>query len=277
MGRHLQRNKDLLRRYDDVIQNQVRQGIIEKVVDKVKEGNLKHYLSHHPVLTPTKNTTKLRVVYDASLKAKKGDNSLNDCLYRGPVLLPDLCGILLRFRQYPIVTLADIEKAFLQVGIQEKDRDVTRFLWFRDLNNVENIQGNLEIYRFCRVPFGMVCSPFLLSATIKFHLNQSETSLASYIGQNIYVDNVMLGATSVKEACDNYVESKKIFQGASMNLREWMSNSIEFLGLLAKTEVSVGNVMKILWNYQSDVLQLILVIAMLCQLNGRYKNCGKDF
>ena len=78
--------KDLLRWYDDVIQNQMGQAVIEKVVDRIQEGNLKHYLSHHPVLTPAKNTTKLRVVYDASLKAKKGDNSLNDCLYCGPVL-----------------------------------------------------------------------------------------------------------------------------------------------------------------------------------------------
>ena len=130
-------------------------------------------------------------MYDASLKAKKGDNSLNDCLYRGPILLPDLCGMLLRFRQYPIVILADIEKAFLQVGIQEKDTHVTRFLWFKDPNNIGNIQRNLEIYRFCRIPFGIVCSPFLSSATIKFHLNQSGTSLASYIRKNIYVDNVM--------------------------------------------------------------------------------------
>ena len=44
-------------------------------------------------------------------------SSLNECLHRGPVILPDLCGILIRFRIYPIVVLADIEKAFLQVGI----------------------------------------------------------------------------------------------------------------------------------------------------------------
>ena len=44
----------------------------------------------------------------------------------------------------------------------------------------------------------------------------------SYIRENIYVDNVMLGATSVKEAFEIYIESKRIFQGASMNLREWM-------------------------------------------------------
>ena len=71
---------------------------------------------------------------------------MNDCLYRWPILLPDLCGILLCLRQYPIVMLADIEKAYLQVGIQEKDRDVTRFLWFKYPNNVGNFQRNLEIY-----------------------------------------------------------------------------------------------------------------------------------
>ena len=69
----------------------------------------------------------------------------------------------------------------------------------------------------------------------------------------------MLGATSVKEAFEIYIESKRIFQGASMNLREWMSNSGEFLSLLPKAEVSVGNMMKIFgiqWNHQRDVLQI---------------------
>ena len=190
LERCLQRNKDLMRKYDDVIQNQVKQGIIQRGLDTTEGRNLKHYLSYHPVLTSAKHTTKLRVVYDASLKAKKGDNSLNDCLYCGPILLSDLCGILmlLRLREYPIVILTDIKKAFLCVGIQEKDRDVTRLLWLKDPNNIGNIQRNLEIYRFCRISFGIVCSPFLLSATIKFHLNQFGTSLVSYIRENIYFD-----------------------------------------------------------------------------------------
>ena len=87
-------------------------------------------------MTPAKNTAKLRVVYDASVKSRKGVKSLNECLYCGPVLLPDLCGILFRLQLHPIVLLADIEKAFLQVGIQEPDRDVTQFLWYKDVNNV---------------------------------------------------------------------------------------------------------------------------------------------
>ena len=63
--------------------------------------------------------------------------------------------------------------------------------------------------------------------------------------------------------------SLRIFQGASMNLREWMSNSTEFLGRSPKAEVSVKH-NDILWNYQCDILQIRGVIAMLCQLNGRY-------
>ena len=135
MARRLERDKDLLIKYNKVFQSQVKQGVLERVV-KYCENTLKHYLPHHPVLTPAKNTTQLRVVYDASVKSRKGVKSLNECLYRGPVLLPDQCGILFRLRLHPIVLLADIEKAFLQVDIQESDRDVTRFLWYKDVDNV---------------------------------------------------------------------------------------------------------------------------------------------
>ena len=60
------------------------------------------------------------------LKQGRDVKYLNDCLYRGPITLPDLCGVLLRLRTYVIVILADVEKAFLQIGIQKQDRDVTR-------------------------------------------------------------------------------------------------------------------------------------------------------
>ena len=46
----------------------------------------------------------------------------------------------------------------------------------------------------------------------------------------------MLEATSDEQAYRIYVESKEIFQKASMNLREWMSNSGEFFNLLPSGE-----------------------------------------
>ena len=259
LARRLQRDRNLLQKYDEVISSQAEQGIVEKVTTDTRTSEPHHYLPHHPVITPAKNTTKLRIVYDASAKIRKGEKSLNECLHRGPVLLPDLCGILLRFRIQPIVILADIEKAFLQVGIQEEDRDVTRFLWFKNLNRLEVVEENLDTYRFCRVPFGIVCSPFLLGGTVKYHLKKIGTPVALQISENIYVDNVLLGAGNVEEAYGIYLESKSIFGKASMNLREWISNSPEFLKMLPESEIVKGSVIKTFgmpWNCKEDNLQV---------------------
>ena len=46
-------------------------------------------------------------------------------------MIRDLCGIMMRFRLRNIGIVADIEKAFLQVGLQLSERDVTRFLWLK--------------------------------------------------------------------------------------------------------------------------------------------------
>ena len=69
------------------------------------------------MINPTKTTTKVRIVYDASAKTREENKSLNDCLHKGPVMLQDLTGIWLRFRLNKIALVLDIEKAFLQVSL----------------------------------------------------------------------------------------------------------------------------------------------------------------
>ena len=101
---------------------------------------------------------------DASAKVKRNTKSLNECLYRGPVILEDLCGLLLRFRMKKIGLVSDIEKAFLQVGLHEADRDVTRFLWLKDIQKPVS-KENLLVCRFKRLLFGIISGPFLLGAT----------------------------------------------------------------------------------------------------------------
>ena len=207
----LHADKDLLHKYDEIIQQQVKNNTIEEV-DVTKPSETKrYYLPHHPILTPDKETTKIRIVYDASAKAKSTASSLNECLFRGPIILPDLFGLLLRFRLYKLVLLADVEEVFLHIGIQETECDVTRFLWLRDIHSMVS-NSNLVVYHFCRVPFGLTCSPFLLGATLKFHLQNEGTPLALNIMNNMYVDNVsLIGTDSAEEAFFYFSGSKRYF------------------------------------------------------------------
>ena len=94
--KRLSTKPNLLNQYDTVISDQLKKGIIEPA-PVVPTSPHTHYLPHHCVVKPSHNTTKVRVVYDASAKASKQSPSLNDCLLSGPNLVPDLCGVLLRF------------------------------------------------------------------------------------------------------------------------------------------------------------------------------------
>ena len=84
-------------------------------------------------------------------------------LDQGPKLVPQLPAILLRFRLFRIAVTADMEKAFHQIGIHPKDRDVLRFLWINPKTK------DLIIFRWCVVPFGVNSSPFILAATVNHH------------------------------------------------------------------------------------------------------------
>jgi len=248
----------MMKKYNAVIEDQLDKGVIEKVTFGDHDGMV-HYIPHHAVITPQKTTTKLRVVYDASAKTRKENKSLNECLYRGPVILQELCGMLLRFRMHKIAITADIEKAFLQIGLQMDQRDVTRFLWLRDCETPSVEKSNIQEYRFCRVPFGVISSPFLLGAAVQTHMDKYNTNFAQQVKDNIYVDNLITGTNTEGEAIQFYKEVKTMFLEASMNIREWMTNSAIVNQYIPSNDRSDGDSMYVLgihWNPQQDSIAL---------------------
>lgn len=76
---------------------------------------------------------------------QRGYHSLNECFFCRPVILADLGGLLLWFRTYRVALIADIEKAFLQTGLQPMERDVTKDLWIKNPTQPLT-KDNMQIY-----------------------------------------------------------------------------------------------------------------------------------
>ena len=118
--------------YDAVFKGYEKDNIIEKVPINGFEKDFVHYLPHRGVVREDKETTKLRIVFDASC-ASEGAPSLNDCLYPGSNLISKIFDILLRFRLRPIAILSDIKQAFLNIEVDHEHQDFLRFLWYQDV------------------------------------------------------------------------------------------------------------------------------------------------
>ena len=231
----LNKTPEVLKEYDDIIQEQLASGIIEKVpnpeVERRNKENV-HYLPHHAVIRQNRETTKLRIVYDGSAKSPGQDRSLNDCLPVGPNYIPQLVDVLTRFRWNRIAISADIEKAFLMISIQESHRDMLRFLWLKDPFVLNSEVLHL---RLCRLVFGLRPSPSILGATITHHLDSYKErypELVQLIKDSLYVDDLLAGASDVHEGFNIYQQSKELMAKGAFNLRKWNSNSQNLLQLI---------------------------------------------
>ena len=127
--------------------DQVKKGYIEKVTDQVELSREDSYLiNYFPVVDRVRDTTKVRIVFDAAAKDKSG-RSLNSQINKGPNRINDLFTILLKFREFKYAVTADISEMFLRIRLEEDDKRYHRFYW------------NEQIWQWTRTLFGNRASP----------------------------------------------------------------------------------------------------------------------
>jgi Pao retrotransposon peptidase. len=177
------------------------QGTSERVPEDElfpKDGRFTYYLETHPVFKES-TTTKCRVVMNAASKDKHSQKSLNDMVYAGPNLLPDIAELQLRFRSKKIAIIADIKKMFLSIALHS-DQDALRYLW-RDFN----VDLEVKVFRMLAVTFGVKSSPFqaiwCLLPTVEI-FKDIYPKAAEEIRNNLYMDNLSTTADSEEEARD---------------------------------------------------------------------------
>lgn len=151
---------EVMKAYSKIFDDYEKKNYVQKVPKS--EAKEQWFLPHFPVIREDRVTTKVRIVFDASLK--HNGKSLNNAIRPGPKFQIDLVDVLTRFRRAPVALSADISEMFLQVELQDKHRPYHRFLW-RDF---ETSRGP-DTYEFTRLLFGNTASPFCSQYVLQTH------------------------------------------------------------------------------------------------------------
>ncbi|GFV43341.1 uncharacterized protein TNCV_1948541 [Trichonephila clavipes] len=262
---------ELYQQYREIIRDYTEQGIIEEVKTEITDNKLKrpvYYLPHQAIRKDGRLTSKTRIVFDAG-SHQNNELSLNDCLWPGINLNPNLLDILINFRLNAIAFCSDIKQAFLQVCLADEHKDAVRFLWSDDEPCV-NKRPKLQVYRFNRVNFGVSSSPFLLAATIRHHIEKYKHEFpdtVELLDRNFYVDDLISGGNEFEEALQTSRRAKNIMEAAGMDLRKWITNDANLMEQWKKENfnvhpvhetVSLGangtKVLGLSWNTNEDYL-----------------------
>ena len=249
-------------RYEAKLMEFVELHFAERVRNKGEQPDRTNYIPHHGV-NQQKESTKLRIVLDGSATIDNG-KSLNDNLFKG-VTNWDSWTLLHKFRLGPYALSADVEKAFLMIEVDEKDRDVLRFLWI-DKN------GQVMVYRFCRVPFGLSCSPFLLFVVIQYHLkamSQEFPETAGFLLDKFYVDDLLVAESSTTRLESIKSDAKAIMARAGMNLTKWRTNAVELDQQWAPDGGEAIEPLGVKWTLTSDCLSVTPVSKVPKSINTK--------
>lgn len=188
-------------------------------VSEVARPSPSYFLCHHPVLRMDSESTKLRVVFDGSLRTSSGV-SLNDLQLTGPSNLQDsLFSILLRFRQHKYILTGDVEKMFRCVLLDEKDRNLQLILWR------ENEYSPLQTIKLNTVTYGCTSSSYL-SIRCLWQLGEECTDDVSKrtIQRDFYCDDLITGADSTEELTRILNSVTAALRLGCFNLRKFRSN-----------------------------------------------------
>eukprot|EP00794_Sanderia_malayensis_P006437 gene6437-biopygen4765 len=233
--KRLEKETGVLEKYNGIIMEQLQMGIIE-MVPELDMAEKVHYLSHTTVIRDEAETTKVRIVYDASCRDRKFGVSLNDCLHAGLPLTPLIFDILLRFQEGKVALVGDIEKAFLNIEIDSEDRDCLRFLWF---DNVMADKPKIVTYRFNRVVFGVNSSPFLLNAVLKYHIEtfkQLDPLFVQQVAWSFYVDDFVVSVKDCDVSFALYEKVKNRLDEGGFKLRKWKTNDSDLKNRISEGE-----------------------------------------
>ena len=208
--------------YRHQIDNMVARGVARKIsIEEMSsyDGPF-YYISHHAVLKPESKSTPCCIVFNSS--ANFHGHVLNEYYAKGPDMLNNLLGVLMRFRDERVAFVGDISKMFHSIEIPLIDQMTHRFL-------LRNLDTSKESDTYVMTAVNMGDRP---SATIAFVAlrKKAEMSMAEFpisILSNSYMDDIPDSAGSFKEAERVIKDIDNVLGNCGFKTKEWiMSGSL---------------------------------------------------
>ena len=242
LEKKLDSNKILHTGYNATIQEYIQKGFLNEVSES-KAPSCAYYIPHRAVYRPDKDTSKIRIVLDASCLTSSG-KSLNDILHRGPNLQTNIFDLLINFRLFATAISADLEKMFFQLKVIPEHRRFQRILF-----RFESTK-RIDIYEFERVSFGLKCSPYLAMRVVRKLASDEGNKFpdaARVVTNYCYMDDIVHSVHSHEQAHELYTQLIEMFASAGFNLTKWVSNSSEFLQRIPENARAFKNI-----NFDAD-------------------------
>ena len=235
--KRLQKDPDKLEMYDNVIKEQLKLGIVEKIADIqqfLAENPNSSFLPHMGVFKLNNETTKCRIVFLSNLVAsrpQKSSISHNQAMLSGPNLNQKITTAILKLRFDRHLLCFDLQKAFLSIALQPVDQNRLLFWWY---NGVSRGDFSLVAYKNARLPFGLRCSPALLMlALYKVLIVDAEhdalkiKDTKKLIYDLIYMDNGCITTEQTEELEELKKLLEQIFGPYQFHLQKFFTNNVE--------------------------------------------------
>lgn len=258
----LERNQELKEEYVKFMNEYQELGHMAEVNESANGESVSYYMPHHAVVREDSKTTRVRVVFNASMKTSSG-LSLNDVQYVGPTIQDELLAILLRFRKHEYVMTADISKMYRMIFLKQNQRCLQRIFWR------ENLKDKLKCFELNTVTYGTASAPYLAVRCLHQLANENSDiypKASESIRTSFYMDDYLEGATSEEELLQLQNDVSIILSSAGFKLRKWLCNQKELCSKFHLNEnldsniVTIGEneankTLGIYWNASLDTIQ----------------------
>ena len=161
-------------------------------------------------------------------------------MYAGLCLLPNLSGILLRFRCGKIALVADIKQAFLQIEVNQSHQDFLQLLWY---DSITADNPRIVAFRFTRILFGLNNSLFILKGMLQMHMSKyyftyHDIDLVQKFIHDLYMADTTNTFKDTNTTIMFYNKIKMYLSERGFELRKWETKDSTIRDFLYQNETS---------------------------------------